>query len=150
MFAVNDTIDHNDPFNLLRFVNAQEQVYGDVLAELRDSHKQTHWMWFVFPQLDGLGRSPRSKYYAIRSKEEAFAYLNHPVLGIRLLECTNIVLNIKNRAALEIFGSPDDWKFKSCMTLFASVATPKSVFDRALERYFQGRRDTKTLELLKI
>ena len=149
MPPASDTTDHNDPFNLRRFVSAQEKIYGDVLAELRSGQKRTHWMWFIFPQIDGLGYSPTSKHYAIKSKEEARQYLNHPVLGGRLLECAEIVLDIKGRSASEIFGSPDDLKLKSSMTLFASVTNPESVFARVLDKYFYGQRDSKTLNLLE-
>ena len=122
---------------------------ADVLAELRSGRKRTHWMWYIFPQIDGLGYSPTSKHYAIKSKEEAHQYLSHPILGRRLLECAEMVLTIKGRSASEIFGSPDDLKLKSSMTLFASVTNPESVFTRVLDKYFHGQRDSKTLNLLE-
>jgi uncharacterized protein (DUF1810 family) len=141
------TVQH-DPFDLGRFLDAQKPVYDDVLAELSNGRKRTHWMWFIFPQIDGLGFSATSKRYAIKSKAEAQAYLTHPLLGARLVECTTIILGIDDRSALEIFGSPDDAKLRSSMTLFASVADAGSVFERAIDKYFQGARDARTLELL--
>lgn len=138
-----------DPFDLQRFVQAQERVYADVLAELRAGRKRTHWMWFIFPQLAGLGYSTMSQRYAIQSSEEARHYLAHPLLGARLVECTEAVLGVKGRSALAIFGSPDDMKLKSCMTLFAAVTAPDAPFARVLEQYFGGQRDSKTLELLE-
>lgn len=143
------TSDRNDPFNLARFVNAQDTIYDNVLAELRSGRKRTHWMWYIFPQIDGLGYSLTSKYYAIKSKEEARQYLSHPILGRRLLECAEIILDIKGRSASEIFGSPDDIKLKSSMTLFVSITNPEAVFARILDKYFHGQRDTKTLNLLE-
>lgn len=137
-----------DPFNLDRFVSAQEGIYGNVLAELRSGQKRTHWMWFIFPQFDGLGYSATSKHYAIKSKAEAQQYLNHPILGKRLVECVEAVLGIKGRSASAIFGSPDDMKLKSSMTLFAAVTPPESVFARVLDAYFSGNRDSKTLSLM--
>ena len=145
---VNDN-DPNNPFNLSRFVSAQEKVYEGVLKELKNGSKRSHWMWYIFPQLDGLAQSTTSKYYAIKSREEALAYLNHPVLGSRLLECANTVLDVEGKSVLEIFGYPDNLKLKSSMTLFSEVATD-SVFVRVLDKYFQGERDRKTLQLLKL
>ena len=138
-----------DLFNLQRFVSAQEGVYSDVLAELQSGQKRTHWMWFIFPQLDGLGYSATSKHYAIKSISEAQHYLNHPVLGPRLIECAEAVLAVKGRSASAIFGSPDDMKLKSSMTLFAAVAPPQSVFVRVLDVYFSGKQDSKTLSLME-
>ncbi len=112
--------------------------------------KRTHWMWYIFPQVDGLAFSPTSKQYSIKSVGEARAYLDHPVLGPRLLNCAAAAVLIEGRTATEIFGSPDDLKLKSCATLFACVSPPGSVFDRLLEKYFRGARDNKTLELLGI
>jgi uncharacterized protein (DUF1810 family) len=137
-----------DPHDLNRFVQAQEDRYPQVLDELRNGRKQSHWMWYIFPQFDGLGFSPTTRLYSIKSVAEAEAYLAHPVLGPRLLECAETVLRIKGRSAHEIFGSPDDAKLKSCATLFASVASEGSPFDRLLDRYFAGERDGKTLGLL--
>lgn len=139
----------NDPFNLNRFVGAQKAVYDDVLAELKGGRKRTHWMWFIFPQIDGLGQSPTSKHYAIKSEAEARQYLDHPVLGPRLIECAQAVMNIHTRSASEVFGFPDDMKLKSSMTLFAAITEPESVFARVLDSYFQGQRDDKTLKLLQ-
>ena len=138
-----------DPFNLARFVSAQEKVYPTVLAELRNGEKRTHWMWYIFPQLAGLGHSPTAQHYAIQSRAEAAHYLAHPILGPRLLECTAAVLAITGRSAWEIFGSPDDLKLKSCMTLFAAVADPVSSFTQVLEVYFQGEADQQTLRILR-
>ncbi len=149
MTKASDTIDRDDPFDLSRFTKAQERIYDSVLPELRAGQKRTHWMWFIFPQIDGLAYSATSKHYAIKSIEEARQYLNHPVLGTRLLECAETVLAIEGRSISEIFGYPDDLKLKSSMTLFACVADPRSVFVRILDRYFHGERDPKTLHLLE-
>jgi uncharacterized protein (DUF1810 family) len=138
----------DDPYDLTRFTTAQEDIYNSALAELMRGQKRTHWMWFIFPQIYGLGYSATSKHYAIKSIEEARQYLNHPVLGTRLLECTEAVLAVEGRSASEIFGYPDDLKLKSSMTLFASVAGPSSVFVRVLEKYYDGEQDAKTLQLL--
>ncbi len=116
MTKINNKISSNDSFELSRFINAQNPIYDRVLAELKRGDKQSHWMWYIFPQLDGLAQSSKSKYYAIKSQEEAVAYLNHPILGLRLLECVNIVYKIEGKTALEIFGYPDDLKLKSSMT----------------------------------
>lgn len=124
----------DDPYNLSRFVLAQEPVYESVLAELKAGRKRTHWMWFVFPQAAGLGQSPMSRKYAIGSEDEARAYLAHPTLGARLRECTQLVLKIEGRTIHDIFGSPDDLKFRSCMTLFSSVAPEDALFKTALGR----------------
>jgi uncharacterized protein (DUF1810 family) len=141
--------DDHDPFNLSRFTKAQEGIYNNVLAELRKGEKRTHWMWFIFPQIDGLGRSSTSRYYAIKSMEEARQYLKHPVLGKRLPECTEAVLGVEGRSVSEIFGYPDDMKLKSSMTLFAHVAGRQSLFERVLDKYFRGERDLRTLHLLE-
>lgn len=142
-----------DPFNLERFVLAQARVFQHVLAELQAGAKMSHWMWFIFPQIIGLGRSPTAIEYAISGLDEARAYLRHPVLGLRLRECTRLVLKVQNRSAAEIFGSPDDMKFRSCMTLFAQIAPDDvfpdgDVFARALEKYFDGVPDQLTLDRL--
>lgn len=139
----------DDPFNLARFIDAQRDNYDRALAEVRRGHKQTHWMWYIFPQLDGLGSSPTAKRYSIKSIEEAKTYLTHPVLGARLLECAEAVLSVEGRSALDIFGHPDDWKLKSCATLFASISNPDSVFHRIIDKYFDGQQDDKTLGLLE-
>ncbi len=125
----------DDPYNLKRFVEAQSLVYKTVTAELKSGRKQTHWMWFVFPQRAGLGHSPMARKYAIYSAEEAKAYLDHAVLGPRLRECTQLVLDIEGRTLHEIFGSPDDLKFCSSMTLFAEAADDDQLFAAALEKY---------------
>lgn len=138
-----------DLHDLERFVEAQEPVYEHVRAELRAGRKSTHWMWFVFPQVRGLGQSPTARRFAIASLEEARAYLDHPVLGPRLLECTRLVNAIEGRTLGEIFGYPDDLKFRSSMTLFAAVeGAGRALFDAALEKYCRGERDGRTLELL--
>ena len=149
MTNASNTIDRDDPLDLSRFTKAQERIYNSFLAELRGGQKRTHWMWFIFPQIDGLAHSATSKHYAIKSIEEARQYLNHPVLGTRLLECAETVLAIEGRSISEIFGYPDDLKLKSSMTLFASVADPHSVFVRILDKYFHGEQDAKTLHLLE-
>ena len=141
--------DRGDPFNLRRFTGAQEGIYDTVLAELKRGQKRTHWMWFIFPQIDGLAYSATSKHYAIKSIEEARQYLNHPVLGTRLLECAETVLAVEGRSVSEIFGYPDDLKLKSSMTLFAYVANPRFLFIRVLDKYFQGEQDVRTLDLLE-
>ncbi|VVP65503.1 hypothetical protein PS918_00135 [Pseudomonas fluorescens] len=140
--------DPHDSFNLQRFVQAQNPVYDRVQAELNAGHKRSHWMWFVFPQFAGLGDSEMSRRYAIRSREEAQAYLDHPVLGARLRTCTHEVLNIQQRSVAAIFGHPDDLKFHSSMTLFAQVAARDSPFHQALNQYFHGILDDWTLSLL--
>ena len=137
-----------DPHNLTRFVEAQEGVYERALSEVRAGQKRSHWMWFIFPQYVGLGFSEISQRYAIKSLAEAEAYLRHPVLGPRLLECAEAALTIEGRSANEIFGSPDDLKLRSCATLFARVSPQGSVFERVLHRYFDGEPDEKTLRLL--
>ena len=144
----NQSTDQADPFDLARFTSAQEGVYDRALAEIRNGDKRSHWMWFIFPQIDGLGFSSTAKQYAIKSPDEARQYLAHPVLGARLLECAETVLAVKGRSASEIFGSPDDLKLKSCMTLFESVSGQGSVFSQVLDKYYQGQRDTRTLEIL--
>ncbi len=139
-----------DPFDLARFVDAQAGNHAQALEELRAGRKRSHWMWFVFPQFEGLGLSATSRRYAIRSLDEARAYLAHPVLGARLLECTRATNAHAGRSAHEIFGSPDDMKLRSSMTLFELAAGPGSEFSKALEKYFDGRRDAKTLELVRL
>lgn len=140
--------DHLDPFNLQRFLQAQEPVYDRVQTELNNGHKRSHWMWFIFPQFAGLGGSEMSRRYAIRSREEALAYLEHPLLGARLRTCTQEVLNIRERSVAGIFGHPDDLKFHSSMTLFAQVAAADSLFQQALNQYFHGILDDWTLSLM--
>ncbi len=138
-----------DPYDLKRFLVAQEGVYERALAELRSGLKRTHWMWYIFPQIDGLGYSPTARRYSIKSSEEARQYLNHPVLGKRLVECTKAVIALNDRSLSEIFGYPDDLKFKSSMTLFEKIADPDSVFSSALDRYCHGERDAATLRLIE-
>jgi len=137
-----------EPFSLERFLRAQDEVYPQVLAELRAGCKRSHWMWFIFPQLKGLGRSYESNYYGIGSLDEAVAYLRHPVLGPRLAECTELVLEVEDRSIREILGSPDDLKFRSCMTLFARAAEDDTLFCTILKKYFHGELDPLTLELI--
>jgi uncharacterized protein (DUF1810 family) len=149
MPGVSGTAGRDDPFDLDRFVSAQDPVYSTALAELQAGRKTTHWMWFVFPQIEGLGYSSTSRFYSIKSMEEVRRYLEHPVLGARLAECVEAVLAVEGRSASEIFGYPDDLKLKSSMTLFANVAGPGSVFVRVLEKYFGGERDPRTLHLLE-
>ena len=138
------------PYDLDRFLDAQQGKYETALAEVRAGRKRSHWMWYVFPQVAGLGFSAMSRRYAIRDADEARAYLAHPVLGVRLVECCEAALAVAGRSAHEIFGSPDDLKLCSSATLFASVSAPGSVFERVLERYFAGRRDERTVELLSL
>ena len=138
----------DDPHDLHRFVQAQEDDYERALSEIRSGRKRSHWMWYIFPQVDGLGFSPTSRYYAIKSRAEAEAYLRHPLLGPRLRECAEAALQVEGRSAREIFGSPDDQKLRSCATLFAAVSPEGSVFHRLLDTYYQGRIDEKTLHLL--
>ena len=138
-----------DPHDLARFLDAQEGVYEQALAELRAGRKESHWMWFVFPQFEGLGSSETSRRYAIRSLDEAAAYLHHPVLGARLIECTEAVNALRGLTAEQIFGTPDDRKFRSSMTLFEIVVGPESPFTSALERYFSRERDARTVELVR-
>ena len=137
-----------DPYDLNRFVSAQEGSYQQALSELKRGRKQSHWMWYVFPQLDGLGSSPTAKFYSIKSEDEARAYLEHPVLGPRLAECAEAILAIDGESATAILGSPDDLKLKSCATLFARVSAPGSVFERILDKFYAGERDAATLRLL--
>jgi len=134
-------------YDLERFVRAQERTCQTALAEIRSGRKRSHWMWYVFPQIAGLGFSETSRRYAIRNTAEARAYLAHPLLGPRLIECFEAALSVDGRTAHAIFGSPDDLKFRSCATLFACVAPPGSVFHRVLDKYFDGEDDPRTLEL---
>ena len=139
---MNDT---SDPFDLERFVAAQRGVYETALAEIRDGEKTSHWIWFVFPQLAGLGRSPMAQRYAIGGVAEARAYLAHPVLGPRLVDCAESAIAVRGSSANDIFGSPDDLKFRSSMTLF-DLALPNDIFRAALEKYFSGNADPMTLQ----
>jgi uncharacterized protein (DUF1810 family) len=137
----------SDAWNLERFVAAQAPVMGEVLAELRAGRKRTHWMWFVFPQLQGLGTSAMAQRYGIASLAEARAYLAHPVLGPRLRECCEAMLQVPGRSALQILGSPDDLKFRSCVTLFGLAAPQDDLFRRCLDRFCGGEPDHRTVAL---
>jgi uncharacterized protein (DUF1810 family) len=139
----------SDPFDLNRFVRAQEADYVGALAEIRSGRKRSHWMWYVFPQFAGLGLSAMSQRYAINSLAEARAYLAHPILGPRLIEIADAVLNVQGRTAHEIFGSPDDLKLSSSATLFALVSPADSVFQRIIDKYFDGSRDEQTVALVR-
>lgn len=138
----------SDPHNLQRFVDAQASVFAQVLAELRAGRKRTHWMWFIFPQIAGLGSSDMAQHFAIFGRAEAEAYLAHPTLGPRLRDCTALVNQIPNRTVSDIFAYPDDLKFRSSITLFGSVAPGEEVFRAALEKYFAGKSDPATLARL--
>lgn len=134
---------------LSRFLSAQQNIYPQVIKELQAGKKTTHWMWFIFPQIEGLGYSSTAKYYSIKDIEEAKEYINHPVLGKRLLECANILLSINNKSAEEIFGYPDYLKLKSCITLFNYVAPEHKVFADVLQKYFAGQQDERTIHILQ-
>ncbi|QDU23974.1 DUF1810 domain-containing protein [Urbifossiella limnaea] len=138
----------SDPFDLARFVRAQAHDYSAALAEVRAGRKESHWMWYVFPQLAGLGSSPTARKYGVSGRAEAEAYLAHPVLGPRLLEIAAAALAVEGRTAFDVFGTPDDLKLRSFATLFARVAPPGSVFEQLLAKYFDGELDTRTLRLL--
>ena len=138
----------SDPFDLDRFLRAQEPVLTQVRQELEDGRKRSHWMWFVFPQLTGLGHSAMAQRYALASLDEARAYADHPVLGKRLVDCTGLVNRVEGRSILEILGSPDDLKFHSSMTLFAHAAVDKHPFEEALNTYFGGEPDSGTVARL--
>jgi uncharacterized protein (DUF1810 family) len=137
-----------DPFELQRFIDAQAPVYAQVMSELRSGRKRSHWMWFVFPQIAGLGHSAMARRYAIASRDEAVAYLEHPTLGSRLRECTQAVCGIQDRSIGDIFGSPDDIKFRSSMTLFEAVSGDP-VFRNALKKFCAAESDPATLAILK-
>lgn len=138
----------SDAYNLHRFLDAQELVHDTVLAELRAGRKSSHWSWFIFPQIAGLGHSAMAQQFAIGSLDEATAYLQHPVLGQRLRECTQLVLNVEGRTIEEIFPYPDNLKFRSCMTLFMVATTDNALFKSALLKYFDGQPDQVTLDIL--
>jgi uncharacterized protein (DUF1810 family) len=148
MSGVNAPGDKDYPHDLTRFVAAQDGDYETALVEVRGGRKRSHWMWYIFPQIDGLGFSEMSRRYAIKGRAEAEAYLKHPVLGPRLVVICEAAFGIEGRSAHEIFGSPDDMKLKSCVTLFAAVSPPASVFERVLQKFFRGERDGQTLRLL--
>ena len=137
-----------DEFELERFVQAQDMVYSRVVSELSQGRKQSHWIWFIFPQVAGLGFSAMSQRYAIRSRQEARAYLGHALLGPRLIECTGLVVAVPDRTINAILGSPDDVKFRSSMTLFGAVSN-NPIFDQAIAKYFAGDHDPATLEILR-
>jgi uncharacterized protein (DUF1810 family) len=137
-----------DPFFLQRFVEAQQSIYQQALSELQSGKKKSHWMWFIFPQMAGLGKTSTAQHYGIKSLAEAEAYLADPVLGARLNACTEAVLALDDCSTSQIFGSPDDMKFHSCMTLFARAAGPNSPFQAALARFCGGQADPRTLALL--
>jgi uncharacterized protein (DUF1810 family) len=139
----------DDPFDLERFVRAQDGDYQRALAEITSGRKRSHWMWYIFPQFAGLGQSPTSQRYAIGSLAEARAYLAHPILGSRLIACAEAALTVSDRSAHEIFGSPDDMKLKSSATLFTLVSADESVFHRILKKYFDDAPDKATLELVR-
>jgi uncharacterized protein (DUF1810 family) len=142
------TESRDDPHNLERFVSAQRGSYDVALKELQNGQKRSHWMWFVFPQVAGLGSSAMADRYAIRSRREAAAYLAHPILGPRLIECANALLQLKGRTAEEVMGYPDDLKLRSSMTLFAAMSPPDSAFQKVLEIYFAGVPDNRTTAYL--
>lgn len=137
-----------DPFNLQRFITAQEEVYDQALEELKRGRKETHWIWFIFPQIEGLGRSEMAQRYSIKSRQEAEEYLKHPVLGPRLVECCNALLYIHGKSICDIMGFPDDLKLASSMTLFAGVSKDDSVFREVIDKYFQRQTDPRTIEIL--
>jgi uncharacterized protein (DUF1810 family) len=133
---------------LIRFLDAQNQMYLKALSEIKNGRKVSHWMWFIFPQLDGLGSSETAKFYAIKNLEEAAAYFHHPVLGKHLIEISKELLNISGKEAIDIFGTPDDIKLRSSMTLFSQVENVDPVFEKVLDKYFNGAPDDLTLQLL--
>ena len=139
-----------DDYNLQRFPDAQDHVYGAVLDELRAGRKSSHWMWFIFPQITGLGLSGTAQKFAMTSLEETKAYLQHPDLGPRIRECTQLVLNVNGLSAEQIFDYPDHLKFRSCLTLFMTATTENKVFRDALLKYFDGKPDTVTLDILAL
>ena len=138
----------DDPHDLARFVAAQADSYDQALAEVRAGRKRSHWMWYVFPQIAGLGSSPMAQHYAIQSVDEARAYLDHPTLGPRLVAIAEAALALPERSATAVFGSPDDMKLRSCATLFAHVSPPDSPFARLLDHYFGGQPDAQTLRII--
>jgi len=135
--------------NLNRFIDAQERDYQTALTEIRNGRKRSHWMWYIFPQVQGLGFTETSRFYAVKDLDEAEAYLQHPILGSRLIDICNALLGLESNNANQIFGSPDDLKLKSCMTLFAALSNTDPVFRLVLDKFFNGRKDQKTLQLIK-
>ena len=138
----------NGLYDIERFIDAQNDIYSSVIAELKAGRKQGHWMWYVFPQIKGLGSSAMANRYAISSMKEAEYYANHPILGARLRECTQYVIDIENGEIRDIFGYPDDLKFRSCMTLFERADKKREVYEKALNKYFDGQPDKSTLDIL--
>lgn len=138
----------DDRYNLHRFIEAQLDDYYTALAEIREGKKESHWMWYIFPQYKGLGQSATSQHFAIQSLAEARAYLEHPILGVRLLECCDALMEIEDRTAPQIFGSIDTLKLRSSLTLFAQVSPDNRIFQRVLDKYFRGQLDEATLQLL--
>lgn len=138
----------SDPFELNRFIDAQDHIYDSVVSELKNGDKRGHWMWYVFPQVKGLGSTPTSVRFAISSIDEARAYLNHPILGERLKQCTQLVLSINGRTSAQIFHYPDTLKFRSCMTLFDVASESSGIFNDALKKYFDGSTDQRTIDIL--
>jgi len=136
-------------YNLDRFIDAQAEAYNRALSEIKSGRKTSHWMWFIFPQIKGLGQSDTAKHYCIKNLDEATAYLNHPVLGKRLVEICNALLEIERKTANQIFGNPDDLKLRSSMTLFANVKNANPIFDEVLDKYFDGQPDKLTLQILR-
>jgi uncharacterized protein (DUF1810 family) len=141
--------DSSDPYNLKRFVKAQADIFEQVWAELRDGEKQSHWIWFIFPQIQGLGTSSMARKFAIASRTEAEAYLRHPLLGTRLRKCTALIYAVQGRTIEQILHAPDDMKFRSSLTLFAHATSDNSIFLDALKKYFSGAFDPRTLEQLE-
>lgn len=150
MTRLNKDAVKNDEFDLERFIPPQNYTYKDALSEIKNGRKTSHWMWYIFPQIDGLGFSFTTKKFSIKSIEEAKAYLNHPILGLRLLEFFEAVLRVEGHTANKIFGEIDELKLKSCATLFAFISPKNSVFHQLLDKYFHGERDAKTLHLLNL
>ena len=139
-----------DNNELIRFLEAQNQVYLKALLEIKEGKKHTHWMWYIFPQIKGLGSSETAQYYGIKDLNEATAYFNHPILGKHLVEISEEVLNLNGKKVTEIFGTPDDIKLRSSMTLFANIKNSDPVFQKVLEKYFNGKPDDRTLQLLNL
>ena len=146
--ADKNTENSNDKFDLDRFVKAQEDLYPTVLKELKNGIKLSHWMWFIFPQVYGLGQSKTTQFYSIKTKEEAEAYLAHPILGARLRECTALVLTHEDKTAAQIFGSPDSFKLQSSMSLFASVVTEEKMFTAVLDKFYNNNQDERTNKII--
>ncbi|MEJ7627309.1 MAG: DUF1810 domain-containing protein [Ferruginibacter sp.] len=137
-------------YNLKRFLDAQSTTYAQALQEIQQGRKQSHWMWYIFPQIAGLGRSETAKHYAIKDLQEAHAYISHHVLGARIIEIAEAFLIINNKTANQVFGSPDDLKLRSCMSLFASLENPNVVFQKVLDKYYDGEKDNDTVALLSL